>query len=116
MPGKEHDNPALPLLALPNRLMTIPEVAAYLNVPVRWIEDDVQRRRVRHTRIGKHVRVAPEHVAELIAAGEQPITVPRSCTPRFPCTTAAVRVCDSLRPSMCRPASASHELAPTPKR
>lgn len=76
MRGREHDNPALPLLALPNRLMTIPEVAAYLNVPVRWIEDAVQRRRVRHTRIGKHVRFAPEHVAELIAAGEQPVTVP----------------------------------------
>jgi excisionase family DNA binding protein len=76
MRGKEHDNPALPLLALPNRLMTIPEVAEYLNVPVRWVEDAVQRRRVRHTRIGKHVRFAPEHVAELIDAGEQPVTVP----------------------------------------
>ena len=29
MRGKEHDHPALPLLALPNHLMTIPEVAAY---------------------------------------------------------------------------------------
>jgi hypothetical protein len=35
----------------------------------------VQRRRVRHTRIGEHVRFAPEHVAELIDAGEQPVTV-----------------------------------------
>jgi excisionase family DNA binding protein len=76
MRGKEHDSPTLPLLALPNRLMTIPEVAEYLNVPVRWVEDAVQRRRVRHTRIGKHVRFAPEHVAELIDAGEQPVTVP----------------------------------------
>lgn len=76
MRGKEHDDPALYLLALPNYLMTIPEVAAYLNVPVRWIEDAVQQRRVRHTRIGKHVRFAPEHVAELIAAGERPVTAP----------------------------------------
>ena len=41
MRPKEHDHLALRLLALPNRFMTIPEVAAYLNVPVRWIEDAV---------------------------------------------------------------------------
>ncbi len=76
MRRKEHDDPALYLLALPNRLMTIPEAAAYLNVSVRWIEDAVQQRRVRHTRIGKHVRFAPEHVAELIATGERPVTTP----------------------------------------
>lgn len=45
-------------------------------MPVRWIETAVQPRRIPHTRIGKHVRFAPDHVAELIAAGEQPVTVP----------------------------------------
>ena len=70
--------------------MTIPEVAAYLNVRVRWIEDAVQRRRVRHTRIGKHVRFAPEHIAELIAAGEQPVSAPAHLH-------AAVRPYDSRR-------------------
>jgi excisionase family DNA binding protein len=38
------------------QLMTIPEAAYYLNVPVRWVRDAVGQRRIRCTRIGKHVR------------------------------------------------------------
>jgi len=68
---------ALPRLpSLPNRLLTIQEAADYLNVPVRWVQDAVQQRRVRCTRIGKHVRFTPEHLAELIEAGEQPVLMP----------------------------------------
>jgi excisionase family DNA binding protein len=65
---------AAPSLAgLPNHLLTIPEVAEFLNVPVRWVQDAVQQRRVRCTRIGKHVRFTAEHLAELIASGEQAV-------------------------------------------
>ncbi len=59
---------------MPPRLLTIGEAADYLNVPVRWMQDAVQQRRVRCTRIGKHVRFTQDHLLELIAAGEQPVT------------------------------------------
>jgi excisionase family DNA binding protein len=71
----------LPLLALPNRLLTVQEAAEYLNVPVRWVQDAVQQRRVRCTRIGKHVRFSAEHLLELIEAGEQPVIVPAATVP-----------------------------------
>jgi excisionase family DNA binding protein len=58
------------------RLLTLPEAAAHLNVSVRWLQEAVQQRRVRCTRIGKHVRFTNEHLVELIAAGEQPVTLP----------------------------------------
>jgi excisionase family DNA binding protein len=57
-------------------LLTIAEAATYLNVPVRWVADAVRQRKVRCTRIGKHVRFRPEHLEELIEAGEQPVTMP----------------------------------------
>ncbi len=57
-------------------LLTIDEAAAYLNVPARWVADAVRLRKVRCTRIGKHVRFRIEHLEELVAAGEQPVTTP----------------------------------------
>ena len=55
-------------------LLTIDEAATYLNVPARWVADAVRQRKVRCTRIGKHVRFRVEHLDELVAAGEQPVT------------------------------------------
>ena len=55
-------------------LLTIDEAAEYLNVPARWVADAVRQRRVCCTRIGKHVRFRLEHLEELVAAGEQPVT------------------------------------------
>jgi excisionase family DNA binding protein len=57
-------------------LLNIDEAAAYLNVPARWVADAVRLRKLRCTRIGKHVRFRLEHLEELIAAGEQPATTP----------------------------------------
>lgn len=54
-------------------LLTITEAAEYLNVPRRWVSEAVRLQRVRCTRIGKHVRFRPEHLDELIEAGEQPV-------------------------------------------
>jgi excisionase family DNA binding protein len=39
-------------------LLTIDEAATYLNVPARWVADAVRQRKVRCTRIGKHIRFA----------------------------------------------------------
>jgi excisionase family DNA binding protein len=55
-------------------LLTIDEAATYLNVPARWVADAVRQRKVRCTRIGKHIRFRVEHLDELVAAGEQPVT------------------------------------------
>lgn len=57
-------------------LLTIAEAAEYLNVPRRWVSEAVRLQRVRCTRIGKHVRFRPEHLDELIEAGEQPVLGP----------------------------------------
>lgn len=61
---------------LPPSLLDIDEAAAYLNVPRRWVADAVRQRRIRCTRIGKHVRFRVEHLDELVATGEQPVTAP----------------------------------------
>lgn len=55
-------------------LLTIDEAAEYLHVPARWVADAVREGKVRCTRIGKHIRFRIEHLDELIAAGEQPVT------------------------------------------
>lgn len=60
----------------PRHLLTIDEAAAYLNVSARWVAESVRQRKVRCTRIGKHVRFRLEHLEELVAAGEQPVATP----------------------------------------
>lgn len=55
------------------RLLTIGEAAAYLNVPARWVSDAVRARKIRCTRIGKHVRFRSADLEELIEACEQPV-------------------------------------------
>lgn len=60
-------------------LLSIDDAAAYLNVPARWVAEAVRARRIRCSRIGKHVRFRPEHLDELIAASEQPVT--DTCAP-----------------------------------
>lgn len=57
-------------------LLNIDEAADYLNVPRRWVADAVRQRRIRCTRIGKHVRFRIEHLDELVAACEQAVTAP----------------------------------------
>ena len=62
----------------PAHLLTITEAAEYLNVPRKWVAEAVRLHRVRHTRLGKHVRFRAEHLDELITAGEQPVLGPPS--------------------------------------
>ncbi len=52
-------------------LLTIEQAARRLNVPRSWLRDRVTARQVPHTRLGRHVRFAPGHLAQIIAAGEQ---------------------------------------------
>jgi excisionase family DNA binding protein len=60
------------------RLLTIAEAADYLNVPFTWLRDKVTAREVPHTRLGRHVRFAPDHLARIISDGEQSV---RSAAP-----------------------------------
>lgn len=55
-------------------LLTTKEAAEQLNVPERWVADAVRAGLIRCTRLGKHIRFRPEHLEELINAGEQPVT------------------------------------------
>ena len=74
-------------------LLTIPEAAEYLHVPERWVREAVRLRKVRCTRLGKHVRFRIEHLDELVAAGEQPVTGP-------PVRLTALPVQDRRRPRL----------------
>jgi excisionase family DNA binding protein len=56
-----------------DHLLSVEEAAAYLNIPVRTLRNWVGQGKVPHTRIGKHVRFTPEHLAQIVAAGERPV-------------------------------------------
>lgn len=53
-------------------LLDIKGMADYLGVPKSWVASKVSAREIPFTFIGKHVRFAPEHIAEIVAAGFQP--------------------------------------------
>lgn len=54
------------------RLYTIADAADLLNVPFSWLRDKVTAGEVPHTRLGRHVRFTEAHLAQIVAAGEQP--------------------------------------------
>ena len=56
--------------------LTISEAAKSHNGPQVGFQEAVRQRKVRCTRLGKHVRFRLEHLDELVAAGEQPVTGP----------------------------------------
>lgn len=53
------------------RLLTFTEAAEYLNVPESWLREKVARRKVPHTRLGKHVRFTPADLADIVRHGRQ---------------------------------------------
>lgn len=69
------DEPPTPGRARPH-LLDMDEAAAYLNVPRRWLAEAVRQRRIRCSRMGKNLRFLPEHLAEFVAACEQPVSSP----------------------------------------
>jgi len=54
-----------------DRLLTIQQAAAYLNVPARTLGEKARLREVPFTRIFKHIRFTPADIAEIIAKGCQ---------------------------------------------
>ena len=41
-----------------NDLMTVPEVAQYLRVPVSWVYGRTRAQRIPMVRVGKHIRIS----------------------------------------------------------
>lgn len=54
-------------------LLDIEGAAARLSLTPDALRKYVAERKVPHTRIGKHVRFSEDHIAAIIAAGEQPV-------------------------------------------
>lgn len=57
----------------PDGLLDIPAAAEWLNVPEGWLRKKVTAGEVTCTRLGKHVRFSADHLAAIIADGEQPV-------------------------------------------
>lgn len=58
-------------------LLDIEAAAAYLNISPRSVADHIRAGRIRHARIGKHIRIRTEWLDEYIATCEQPVvTIP----------------------------------------
>jgi excisionase family DNA binding protein len=59
-----------------DRLLTVEEAAVILNTKPRFTRRLVAERRIRFTRVGRHVRIPESAVHELIEAGMvEPVTV-----------------------------------------
>lgn len=56
-----------------DKLLDIDGLADYLRVQPRWVRDKVTARAIPHRRVGKHVRFAPEDVAQIVAEAFQPV-------------------------------------------
>lgn len=54
-------------------LMNVKQAAAVLNISVSTLQKLVAARKVPFTRVGRHVRFTSEHIAQIIAMGEEPV-------------------------------------------
>jgi excisionase family DNA binding protein len=62
-----------------DRLLTVEEVASLLNTKPRFVYRLTSGRRIRFTRVGRHVRIPESAVRELVEAGMvQPVIRSRS--------------------------------------
>jgi excisionase family DNA binding protein len=60
-----------PITTYPAGLLDIPGAAEWLGVPEGWLRKKVTAGEVVHTRLGKHVRFSADHLAAIVADGEQ---------------------------------------------
>lgn len=61
------------ITSYPEGLLDIPTAAEWLNVPEGWLRKKVSSGEVQHTRLGKHVRFSADHLAAIVADGEQQV-------------------------------------------
>lgn len=57
----------------PEGLVGIPAAARWLNVPEGWLRKKVSSREVPFTFVGKHARFSADHLAQIVAEGEQQV-------------------------------------------
>ena len=55
-------------------LLDMDGLAARLNVSRSWVRSKVTAREIPFTKIGRHVRFTEEHVAAIVASGEQAVS------------------------------------------
>ncbi|WP_150241521.1 helix-turn-helix domain-containing protein [Nocardiopsis quinghaiensis] len=58
---------------VPERLLTIPEVARVLAVPQSWLREKVRLRKVPHRRLGKHVRFSSQDLERIVEGAAQQV-------------------------------------------
>ncbi|WP_448058739.1 helix-turn-helix domain-containing protein [Cellulomonas hominis] len=68
--------PGVPGLDVPSRLLTIEDAAHVLSIPATTLAKMVTARQVPCTRVGKHVRFTPGHIAAIITGGERHALIP----------------------------------------
>lgn len=68
--------PGVPGLTVPARLLTIEDAAQVLSIPATTLAKMVTARQVPHTKVGKHIRFTPGHIAAIITGGEREALVP----------------------------------------
>jgi excisionase family DNA binding protein len=53
-------------------LLTVDELARFLNVSASWVRKGVLERTLPFTKLGRSVRFTADQVAEIVASGERP--------------------------------------------
>jgi excisionase family DNA binding protein len=69
---------AVPMSGTPAHLYTSGEAAEMLHISEEWLRKQVQRKLVRHTRLGRRVRFTDEQIIAIVAERETPIVQPKS--------------------------------------
>lgn len=55
--------------------LDVPGLAEFLGISESWIRKQAAARLIPHSRVARQIRFTEEHVQQILAAGEEPITV-----------------------------------------
>jgi hypothetical protein len=88
-------------------LSDVTGVAALLGVSRGWLYRQCRTRVIPHTRVAGRIRFAPEHVAAIIAAGEQPAAPPAVRLRAAPTIHSKIRKASDVAPKAPKPATAT---------
>lgn len=53
--------------------LTVPELAEFLDVSESWVAHRCAGRKIPFTKVGRQIRFTEEHIAQILAAGEEPV-------------------------------------------
>lgn len=71
-------------VALDRPLLDMKQAAEYLNVSYNWLQQQAAGDKVPHTRLGRRVLFAAEHLDAIVKSGERQVatTTPQTSRPR----------------------------------